>query len=244
MAYASKLGRARISPSNPQAAAVCDRCGIVYNHSDLQQQTQYAGAGLITFNILVCSRCLDVPQPQLKSIAIPADPLPVINPRIQNYNDAEIDYRYTSAPATIDPITGIPIPQGQQRATQDGSSLTQLPIGRPEGLTQAAIMPLVDDVIYGTPLAVLSVISGGADQITVTCSAPHNLSTGSQISVQGLSKNNANGFFSVVVTTATAFTYQTYSTTIPAGSLLQSSTRIVTAKVGVPRGFTTIVNVS
>jgi len=236
MAYASKLGRARISPSSPQAAGVCDRCGAVVNHVDLRQQTQYAGAGLITFNLLVCDRCLDVPQPQLKSIAIPADPLPVINPRPQDYFNAENDQRYTSSPPLIDPETGIPIPQGSPRATEDGSSLTELPLSLPQGLQQAAIMPLVGSAHYGVLLPVVSVTSTGTDQIAVTCSVPHNLSTNDQISVAGLTDSRADGFYSVTVTTATALTFQTYNL-IPAGSLLQGSTRIVTALVGLPRGY-------
>lgn len=246
MAYASKLGRARISARNPQAAAVCDRCGTVYNHVDLQQQTQYAGAGIIVFNILVCDRCLDTPQAQLKSIAIPADPLPIGNPRIQDYFDASTDQRYTSAPPLTDATTGTPIPQGSPRGTQDGSNLTEMPVGLPEGMEQGAIMPLGIQqggvVTFGAPVPALSVTSVGSDQITVTCSSAHNLTTGAQISVEGLANKNANGFYSVVVATATAFTYQTYNI-IPAAPLLQGTSSIVTARVGLPRGYQTIINV-
>jgi hypothetical protein len=85
MGYASKLGRARISPSNPQAAAVCDRCGLTYNHVDLQFQWDYRGPNLANLRILVCDTCLDVPQPQLKPRIIPPDPRPIQNPRFEPY---------------------------------------------------------------------------------------------------------------------------------------------------------------
>jgi hypothetical protein len=35
--------------------------------------------------LLVCKTCLDIPQTQLKTIIIPPDPLPVLNPRPENY---------------------------------------------------------------------------------------------------------------------------------------------------------------
>ena len=53
MGYASKSGRARTSPSNPQAFAVCDRCGIWYNHVDLKYQFEWRGATLQNIQILV-----------------------------------------------------------------------------------------------------------------------------------------------------------------------------------------------
>ena len=70
MAYASQSGRARTSASNPQAFAVCDRCGIWYNHVDLQWQYDWAGSSLINKRLLVCGRCLDVPQQQLRAIVV------------------------------------------------------------------------------------------------------------------------------------------------------------------------------
>jgi hypothetical protein len=74
----------------------------------------------------------------------------------------------------------------------------------------------------------------------VTCSAAHGLSTDSQIAIEGLSNNNADGFYSVTVgASATAFTYQT-NNVIPSGNILQSSTLLVTALVGLPYNYTQI----
>ena len=51
MSYASKAGRARISSSNPQALAICDRCGLTYNHCDLNFQYDWAGAHWSTSSV-------------------------------------------------------------------------------------------------------------------------------------------------------------------------------------------------
>lgn len=123
MGYASKLGRARISSRNPRAAAICDRCGFVYNHVNLSWQYDWAGASLINKRILVCDTCNDVPQQQLRAIVVPADPVPIQNPRVQDYVRAEANDRYTQG-NTTNPQTGIPVIGGDQRITNP----TELPI--------------------------------------------------------------------------------------------------------------------
>jgi hypothetical protein len=39
--------------------------------------------------ILVCNRCFDKPQQQLRAIIIPADPLPIRNPRVEPFAEDE-----------------------------------------------------------------------------------------------------------------------------------------------------------
>lgn len=78
-------GRGRVSQRSPSALAVCDRCSFTVNRTDLFWQFQWAGVKLQNLRLLVCNRCLDVPQPALKTIVIPPDPLPVWNPRPENY---------------------------------------------------------------------------------------------------------------------------------------------------------------
>jgi hypothetical protein len=232
-------GRASVSSRNPRAFGICDRCGFLYNHDQLQWQFDYAGAGLINKRILVCDPCLDTPQNQLRSIILPADPVPIENPRVQDYAYAETTTIAVSQGAQTDPTTGIPIYPTVSLITEDGQSLTTQPIGQPVGLDQSAVMPLNNQTTYRVALPLLSVIANGTNTVTVTCSAPHGLSTNAQIAVEGLSKNAADGFYSVTVTTATAFTYQTNSA-IPAGGLLQGTTLMVTALVGLPYGYTQI----
>ena len=112
MAYASKQGRTKIDSRSPSASGQCDRCGFLYNHSHLRWQLDYSGAGLYNKRILVCEHCYDTPQQQLKVIVIPPDPLPVLNARPPDYVNSETNYRYTSGQNTVDPVTGIPIVQG------------------------------------------------------------------------------------------------------------------------------------
>ena len=126
MAYASKQGRTKIDSRSPSASGQCDRCGFLYNHSHLRWQLDYSGAGLYNKRILVCEHCYDTPQQQLKVIVIPPDPLPVLNARPPDYVNSETNYRYTSGQNTVDPVTGIPIVQGDMLeaysyVTVDGS---------------------------------------------------------------------------------------------------------------------------
>jgi hypothetical protein len=233
MGYASKAGRASTSSTNPRAHAICDRCGFRYNFGDLQWQFDYRGTALQNLRILVCSDCADTPQNQLRAIIVPADPTPIINARPQDFVDAETDYRTISAPTVTDPITGIPIPGTTTRVTQDGSNRTLQPIGIPTGLEQDAVMPLQGVTHYGVPINAVSVTSTGTPVVTCTSSGPHGLQTGNQIAAEGLSQPNANGLYSVAVTTATAFTW-TVVDPVPAGSLLTSTSLIVTANAGIP----------
>ena len=133
MAYASKQGRARISARSPQAAAVCDRCGFVYQHSSLRWQFDWAGASLINKRLLVCNPCNDTPQQQLRAIVVPADPMPIMNPRVQNFVTAETSTRYTSGQNTVDPVTGIPIVGGNVRVTQTDEDRVLQQTGEPPG---------------------------------------------------------------------------------------------------------------
>lgn len=137
MGYSSLSGRARTSSRNPQAHAICDRCGGRYNHIDLQWQYDWSGASLINKRILVCQSCNDRPQVQLKSIILPPDPLPILNPRPELFTQAETDYRVTSGLDTTDPVTGIPVPGGDFRITQgDDNRVTQQTGGARGSLNQ------------------------------------------------------------------------------------------------------------
>jgi len=122
MGYASKSGRARTSARNPQAHAICDRCGGRYNHVDLTWQNDWAGASIINKRILVCRRCNDTPQQQLRSIVIPADPMPIQNARPERFAEYETDVRITNYPVATDAKTGIMVPSGDDRITEDNQT--------------------------------------------------------------------------------------------------------------------------
>lgn len=133
MGWASKSGRARTNASNPQAFAVCDRCGIWYNHVDLKFQYEWRGATLQNIQVLICRECYDTPQENVRSIVVPADPVPIAFPRPEVFLNAETNYRTTSGQDTTDPATGIPVPGTQQRATQTGDLRVDQQTGEPPG---------------------------------------------------------------------------------------------------------------
>jgi len=126
-------GRARVDTRNPRAFGICDRCGFLYNHYELRWQFDYAGAGLINRRILVCETCEDIPQAQLRNIILPADPVPIMNARIQNYVDASVDKRTTSGQNTTDFWTGIPVPGDDVRITQNNNTRVTQQTGEPSG---------------------------------------------------------------------------------------------------------------
>lgn len=92
-------GRARVSARSPEAQGCCDRCYMNYSLRDLTWQYQFAGAKLQNLRLLVCPECLDNPQPQLKSIIIPADPTPVLNPRPEQYAVEVPSFMATETPS-------------------------------------------------------------------------------------------------------------------------------------------------
>ena len=247
MSYASKSGRARVSARNPQAFAVCQRCGMWENRVNLQFQFEWAGAQLRNTYKLVCKHCLDIPQEQLRAIVLPADPVPIYYPSPEDFANAEEDFRAVSSPPVIDLRTGLPLPQNDLRVTQDCNNRVTQPFGQNDGLNANAVMPLALNqglpTEYGVPLSLLSVTGNGTATVTVTCSKVHNLQPNAQVSVEGLSVASACGFYSVTPTTATQLTYQTFGAT-PQASMLTPTSRIITVTVGLPLGFDAIPKIN
>jgi len=133
MGYGSLSGRARTNSRSPQAHAICDRCGVRYNHVDLRWQYDWRGASMANIRILVCDTCYDQPQEQLRAIVIPADPVPIVNPRIQDFAAAESNTRVTSGQNTTDPVTGLPVPGGNTRITENNNVRVTQQTGEPPG---------------------------------------------------------------------------------------------------------------
>lgn len=92
MSHGDLSGRAVTNARSPQAFAVCDGCGTWSNRVNLKYQFEWAGDSLQNQRFLYCFRCLSKPQPQLKTIILPQDPVPVTDPRpevptlLQNLN--------------------------------------------------------------------------------------------------------------------------------------------------------------
>jgi len=102
-------GRAKTSPSSPRAYAVCQRCGIWVNHVDLAWQFEWTGPRLQNLHLLVCDRCLDQPQPQLKTRIIPADPTPIMWALPENFYVDENTFLVTNDNLSIVTNDGLQI---------------------------------------------------------------------------------------------------------------------------------------
>lgn len=76
-----RSGRARISARRPRAMGESDRSGFWYSLDDMRKQFQWAGNTLQDQGLLVGPDELDVPQDQFRTLILPADPYPRINPR-------------------------------------------------------------------------------------------------------------------------------------------------------------------
>lgn len=235
MGYASRSGRARVSSRNPQAFGVCDRCAMWYNHADLQWQYDWAGASLINKRILVCDTCYDEPQQQLRAIALPADPVPVINPRTEPYLWDNTDYRQVSGYNTTSTTTGIPIPRGDTRVTSDSNlptpdkRVTQQTGEPPNGLNEK---PGTDPnaVTYRN---VTNATNNGIGQIRLTLATTNGMKTNQQVIVRDINGvPNADGYFTITVVNETQIDLQN---TIFTGSYISGG--YVINDPSLPRGF-------
>lgn len=79
-------GRARVDASNPRAFGICDRCGFLYNVVSMNFQYDYRGDSMVNTQILVCNICYDKPYEGRRPIKLPADPMPISNPRPIRYS--------------------------------------------------------------------------------------------------------------------------------------------------------------
>lgn len=103
-----------------------------YNRVDLRDQYDWRGAALQNLYILVCRPCYDRPQEQWRAIALPADPVPIVRPSPEFFLSDEQSVRYTQG-NTTDFTTGIPIPGGAERITQDDATRVTQQTGEPPG---------------------------------------------------------------------------------------------------------------
>lgn len=201
MAYASRAGRARISARNPQAIGVCDRCGIWYNHVNLRWQYDWRGASLQNIRLLVCNSCYDEPQSQLRAIVVPADPVPIVNPRIQDFVQAEMTYQTTSGQNTIDPTTGIPIPGGDVIVTQNNYQYVTQVTGAPNGSLNDLPGTDPNAVTYRN---ISNAVNNGTGGIRLTLDTTNGMITGQNVIVANVGGvTNANGNFTITVVTST-----------------------------------------
>lgn len=215
MGYASRSGRAQTSASRPRAFAVCDRCAFWYNHDQLSWQYDWAGASLVNKRILVCSTCYDEPQQRLRAIVVPADPTPVMNPRVEPFAFDSIDRRQVSGYNTTNQQTGIPVPQGDTRVTSlddedDKIRVTQQTGAPPYSTNQ---LPGTDPnaVTYRT---ITNCVDNGGGLIRLTVATTNGMITGQYVTVQevgGVTAANGNWVATIVDNTTIDLQGTTFS---------------------------------
>jgi hypothetical protein len=84
---------------------------------------------------------------QLKAFSPPADPVPIMNPRTEAFIADESNYRVVSGSNTVNARTGIPVPGGATRITQNDNNRVVQQTGEPSGglNTQPGTDPTVPD---------------------------------------------------------------------------------------------------
>lgn len=193
-------GRAKVSSRNPEAFAICDDCGFLYNHSELRWQFEWGGNKLVNKRQLVCRRCNDIPNTQLRAIVLPADPMPVMNPRVQNYQQAETDYRATSGQNTVDPTTGIPIPGNTLRITENNDYRVTQETGEPPYGTNQLPGTDPNAVTYRT---ISNAFNNGSGGIRLTVNTTNGMITGQTVTIGDvLGTTEANGNWTITVVSA------------------------------------------
>lgn len=214
MGYASRSGRARTSAKDPRAFAVCDRCGMWYNHHRLQWQYDWAGASLINKRLLVCNTCYDQPQNQLRAIVVPADPTPIINPRTEPYAYDSSNTRQVSGYNTTNAATGIPVQGGDLRVTSSGGVQTSDPRVTQmtgEGSRGTNQLPGTDPnaVTYRT---ITNAANNGSGLIRLTVATTNGLITNQKVTVREVEgATSANGNWTITVVNTTQIDLQSSS---------------------------------
>jgi hypothetical protein len=209
-----------------------------YNHSALRWQFDWAGASLINKRILVCDTCYDEPQQQLRAIVIPADPVPILNPRTEPYTWDSTDYRQVSGYNTTNLTTGIPVPQGDVRVTTENNEPTadkrvvQQTGEAPNGTNQ---LPGTDPnaVTYRT---VTNAVDNGSGRVRLTIATTNGMRSGQQVTVQevgGVSSADGNWTITVVDTTHIDLNNSTFSGSYTSGGYVINNPSL-------PRGFAVV----
>jgi len=183
---------------------------------NLRWQYDWAGASLVNKRILVCNTCYDEPQQQLRAIIIPADPMPIVNPRVEPYAWDEIDRRQVSGNNTVNPQTGIPVQQGDTRVTTidgdipDRTRVTQQTGEAPYGTNQK---PGTDPNAV-TFRDITNVTNNGIGIIRVTVSVTSGFITGQRVIINDVvGVDAANGKWTITVINPSQFDLQNSSFT-------------------------------
>lgn len=238
MAYASKSGRAKTSPRDPRAFAVCDRCAIWYNHYQLRWQYDWAGASLVNKRILVCDSCYDEPQSQLRAIILPADPTPIVNPRTEPLAYDQSNQRQVSGANTVNAATGIPVPGGATRVTSSsGQPTDDVRSSQMTGAANGSLNELPGtDPAAVTYRTVINAFNNGIGAIRLSLNTTNGMITGQKVivgEVGGITPANGSFFITVINTSQIELQNSTFTGAYTSGGYVINDPSL-------PYGFTEI----
>ena len=163
-------GRAKVDRFNPNAWATCDSCGFLYNRKDLDWQTEWYGAKVQQTNMLRCYRCLDVMQEQHRVIILPADPVPIENPRIERYGigNNPMDTIAITFGRGSQPVFGTMTQGGGLKAAFDGNP------AKPFALCAATYVSISGDNTIGRNWLAIAQTTAGLSANQIIVNAPVN----------------------------------------------------------------------
>ncbi len=87
--------RADVDNERERVWTTDDRDGFINNKNKMKWQFEWAGSQLINKKLLVSQSNLDEPQQQLRTLVLPADPVPKQFARPENYVVDETDWLTT-----------------------------------------------------------------------------------------------------------------------------------------------------
>lgn len=106
-----------INPRDPDSVAVCDGCGRWTMHNHLVEKKEFRGGSVpVGTGMFVCGVCDDVPNPYFSKLVLAPDPVPVRNPRPQNYSTDPEPMLFVIADYNTTIITG----ENPMNATEEG----------------------------------------------------------------------------------------------------------------------------
>jgi hypothetical protein len=165
----------------------------------------------------VCSQCMDVPQEQLRAIIVPADPVPVLNPRIEYFGTYSSNNRLTNGTPSVDAATGLSSPRGDTRITEDDATRSTQMTGAAPGSLNTLPGTDPNAVTYRT---VTNATDNGSGLIRLTVATTNGMITSQRVTVQdvgGVTAASGNWTITVINNTQIDLQSSAFSGTYTSG---------------------------
>ncbi|TXH15040.1 MAG: hypothetical protein E6R03_08065 [Hyphomicrobiaceae bacterium] len=150
----------------------CQRCGFVVSQSRISFQFDYMGGPTpMNTGLMVCGRCLDVPNEQFRLLILPPDPAPIFNTNPEPYAIDETNWLTTQDDEIITTQDDALItPTEPNPANDPNTAYLSASLSYPSG----SVATLYLDLFIGDPAAggvsVLATITGSATRTNIASS--------------------------------------------------------------------------